>query len=140
MLRPDESHSLGSLAANAIRSETCSPWTSITRKTEPFLSIIPAPLCGSMRVRTATALVSEVDWTLPVRADISARILSRFAVQAIVCQHRVARSVQLSIALADGIANAIESPLLTKSFKLKVIVEHERGPGKPSGPAWVRRR
>src|SRR6266550_1237978 len=143
MLRPDESHSSVSSAENAIRSETCSPSTSMTRSSCPLLSRNAVPVCGWIRRRLVSiTLVSSVEMhgTGPLARDRPPGVLSRFRMRPVVGEHRVYRPMKLRVPLTNRVAQMIEALLLAQPFELKVVVEHERRPGKATRPARVRRR
>src|SRR5437764_6514615 len=81
-------------------------------------------------------LLSETYGTAPIFADLSACILSRFAMSAIVIfEHLVGAPMQLHVALADNVPQAVEAVFFTQTLKLKVVVKHQGWPGEMPGPA-----
>src|SRR5918997_113122 len=124
MLRPDESDSLAS-GVNAIRSDTCSPSTSTTRRLCPFRSRNAVPLCGARRCRVVSVVILrllgfEMHWAGPVGSDLAAGVLAGLAVRTVVTQHRVVGPVQLLVALADRVAQLLEALLCTQALELQV--------------------
>src|SRR5207237_10453275 len=92
MLRPDDSHSARSAAANAIRSATCSPIGSITRNCCPRNRVNAVPLCGSILRRCTVA--ERVEGASPLGADTASGVLARFGAGAEIGEHRVAVPLQ----------------------------------------------
>src|SRR6185436_7825531 len=85
---------------------------------------------GSLR-----CLLAKTDGAAPVVADLTPGVLTRLAVGvAVVFENAVGAAVQLRIALADNVAQALEAVLLPQALELKVVVEHQRRPGKMTGP------
>src|SRR4051812_31651551 len=77
MLRPDESHSLVSARAKAVRSATCSPSMSITRRVCPAFNSNAVPVCGSRRDFVIIMTVAASLFQTPPGSSFRSRFAQR---------------------------------------------------------------
>src|SRR3954466_9441907 len=110
MVRPDDSHSARSSRPKAIRSDTCSPSGSMTRRSCPRRSSKPVPLCGSILRRIIGG--AGVERALPGGIDAPTGVLHGLGSVAVVGEHRIDIPLQALLAAADHLAEARELPAL----------------------------
>src|ERR1700686_2742914 len=101
--------SLGSSAAKATRSATCSPCGSTIASVAPRSTTNAVPLRGGSVVSALTTSAARPERTSPHRLRRAAGVLARLGVIAVVGQVGVDPSVQAQLTLADAGLQRLET-------------------------------